>query len=85
MAGVGNPLTNKDDFDYIQGYSPYDNVEAKSYPHILALAGLTDRASPIGNGEVDRETPFSPTPAVICAPENEHGRGPAAPLAASTD
>jgi len=38
----GNPLTNKDDFDYIRSYSPYDNVEAKSYPHILALAGLTD-------------------------------------------
>ncbi|MFA7306511.1 MAG: S9 family peptidase [Hyphomicrobium sp.] len=38
----GNPLTNKDDFDYILSYSPYDNVEAKRYPHILALAGLTD-------------------------------------------
>jgi len=38
----GNPLTNKDDFDYIRSYSPYDNVEAKRYPHILALAGLTD-------------------------------------------
>ena len=23
-------------------YSPYDNVEAKDYPHILRLAGLTD-------------------------------------------
>ncbi|AGK58116.1 oligopeptidase B [Hyphomicrobium denitrificans 1NES1] len=38
----GNPLTNKDDFDNIRSYSPYDNVEAKRYPHILALAGLTD-------------------------------------------
>jgi oligopeptidase B len=38
----GNPLTSKDDFDYIRSYSPYDNVEAKDYPHILALAGLTD-------------------------------------------
>jgi len=38
----GNPLTNKDDFDIIRSYSPYDNVEAKPYPHILALAGLTD-------------------------------------------
>jgi oligopeptidase B len=38
----GNPLTSKDDFDYIRSYSPYDNVEAKRYPHILALAGLTD-------------------------------------------
>ncbi len=38
----GNPLASKDDFDYIRSYSPYDNVEAKDYPHILALAGLTD-------------------------------------------
>jgi oligopeptidase B len=38
----GNPLASKDDFDNIRSYSPYDNVEAKDYPHILALAGLTD-------------------------------------------
>jgi oligopeptidase B len=38
----GNPLTSKEDFDNIRSYSPYDNVEAKRYPHILALAGLTD-------------------------------------------
>jgi oligopeptidase B len=38
----GNPLTSKDDFDNIRSYSPYDNVAAKAYPHILALAGLTD-------------------------------------------
>jgi oligopeptidase B len=38
----GNPLKSREDFDNIRSYSPYDNVEAKSYPHILALAGLTD-------------------------------------------
>jgi oligopeptidase B len=38
----GNPLLSKEAFDYIRSYSPYDNVEAKAYPHILALAGLTD-------------------------------------------
>ena len=38
----GNPLANKDEFEIIRSYSPYDNVEAKAYPHILALAGLTD-------------------------------------------
>ena len=26
----------------IRSYSPYDNVETKDYPHILALGGLTD-------------------------------------------
>ena len=38
----GNPLASKEQFEIIQSYSPYDNVEAKDYPHILALAGLTD-------------------------------------------
>jgi oligopeptidase B len=38
----GNPILNPDDFETIKNYSPYDNVAAKAYPHILALAGLTD-------------------------------------------
>ena len=38
----GNPIESADDFATIKSYSPYDNVEAKNYPHILALAGLTD-------------------------------------------
>ncbi len=38
----GNPIESKDDFETILSYSPYDNVAAKPYPAILALAGLTD-------------------------------------------
>ena len=38
----GNPITSADDYRTIAAYSPYDNVEAKTYPPILALAGLTD-------------------------------------------
>jgi oligopeptidase B len=38
----GNPILSKDDFDTIRGYSPYENVEAKAYPHIFAYGGLTD-------------------------------------------
>ena len=38
----GNPILSRDDFETIKNYSPYDNVTAKAYPHILALAGLTD-------------------------------------------
>ncbi len=32
----------KEFFDYIQSYSPYDNVKPASYPNILATAGLND-------------------------------------------
>ncbi len=38
----GNPLESLEAYEYIASYSPYDNVEAKAYPHILATAGLTD-------------------------------------------
>lgn len=38
----GNPLESVADFHVIRGYSPYDNVAAQAYPHIFALAGLTD-------------------------------------------
>ena len=37
----GNPA-NKPYYDYMLGYSPYDNVAAKAYPAILAMGGLTD-------------------------------------------
>jgi oligopeptidase B len=29
-------------FEYIRSYSPYDNVKAMSYPHILVTAGVND-------------------------------------------
>ncbi len=38
----GNPITSKAEFDNIRSYSPYENVEAKAYPHIFAYGGLTD-------------------------------------------
>lgn len=38
----GNPIEDEAAFRTILGYSPYDNVAAKTYPPILALAGLTD-------------------------------------------
>jgi oligopeptidase B len=37
----GNP-EEKEYFDYMLKYSPYDNVEAKNYPHMLVTAGLND-------------------------------------------
>lgn len=38
----GNPIESAEDFATIRAYSPYDNVTAKAYPHILATGGLTD-------------------------------------------
>ncbi|MCK4428092.1 MAG: S9 family peptidase [candidate division Zixibacteria bacterium] len=37
----GNP-DEREYYDYIKSYSPYDNVEAKDYPHMLITAGLND-------------------------------------------
>ena len=38
----GNPITDEAAYDYIASYSPYDQVSAQDYPHVLATAGLTD-------------------------------------------
>ncbi|MBL0000222.1 MAG: S9 family peptidase [Sphingomonadales bacterium] len=38
----GNPIEDKDAFDLIRSYSPYDQVKAQDYPPILATAGLND-------------------------------------------
>ncbi len=38
----GNPAESEAAFETILSYSPYDNVQAKAYPAILALGGLTD-------------------------------------------
>lgn len=38
----GNPITDEAAYDYMLSYSPYDQVSAQDYPHLLATAGLTD-------------------------------------------
>ncbi len=38
----GNPIESKADFETIRGYSPYEGVTEKPYPHIFAYGGLTD-------------------------------------------
>jgi oligopeptidase B len=37
----GNP-SDRAAYEYIRSYSPYDNVEARDYPHLLVTAGLND-------------------------------------------
>jgi len=38
----GNPLSDGDVYAYMKSYSPYENVEAKRYPAILAMTSLND-------------------------------------------
>ncbi|RYJ07559.1 MAG: S9 family peptidase [Actinomycetales bacterium] len=38
----GNPLHDPEVYAYMKGYSPYENVEAKDYPAILAVTSLND-------------------------------------------
>ncbi len=38
----GNPLADKDIYDLMAGYSPYENVAARDYPAILAMTSLND-------------------------------------------
>lgn len=41
----GNP-NDPNAFDYMLSYSPYDNIEARAYPHIYITAGLNDLQVP---------------------------------------
>lgn len=38
----GNPIEDAVAFDYIQSYSPYDNIVAREYPPMLVTGGLND-------------------------------------------
>ncbi|MEV6432688.1 S9 family peptidase [Nocardia sp. NPDC051463] len=38
----GNPLADKDVYDYMKSYAPYENVVAADYPAILAVTSLND-------------------------------------------
>lgn len=38
----GNPITDRQTYDTIKSYSPYDNISTQIYPHMLVTAGLTD-------------------------------------------
>lgn len=38
----GNPLADENVYRYMKSYTPYENIEAKRYPDILAMTSLND-------------------------------------------
>ena len=38
----GNAKKNKEHFNYIRSYSPYDNIKKMDYPHLLVTTSLSD-------------------------------------------
>ena len=38
----GNAKKNKEDFDYIYSYAPYNNIKKMDYPHMLITTSLSD-------------------------------------------
>lgn len=38
----GDPLHDREVYDYMASYAPYENIEAKRYPNILAVTSLND-------------------------------------------
>jgi oligopeptidase B len=62
----GNPLEDSDAYDRIAAYSPYDRVEPRAYPPILATGGLSD----------PRVTYWEPAKWVAKLRENQAGDAP---------
>lgn len=44
----GNPQ-DEEYYTYMKSYSPYDNVTAQDYPHLLVTTGLHDSGCNTGN------------------------------------
>jgi oligopeptidase B len=54
---AGDPLHNRTAYEYMKSYSPYDNVKAQAYPHMLVTAGLSDPR--VSYWEVRYATPWT--------------------------
>ena len=81
----GNP-NDRAAYDYIRSYSPYDNIEAKDYPHMLVTAGLNDpRVAYWEPAKWTARLARRPRPtATACCSGPTWGRDMAAPRVATT-
>ena len=77
----GNP-NQKEYYDYMLSYSPYDNVEAKAYPALLVTTGLHDSQvqyfEPAKWVAKLRATKTGDAPILFSEQEAGHGGSPAA-------
>jgi oligopeptidase B len=73
----GNPLASKDVYDYMASYSPYDNVERRAYPPVLATTSVADDR--VGFWEPAkwiaklRANDTSDSPKMLCVEMGGHG------------
>ena len=42
LLEFGDAKNNKEHFEYIRSYAPYNNIQKKNYPHILITTSLSD-------------------------------------------
>ncbi|WP_237197360.1 S9 family peptidase [Rothia nasimurium] len=77
----GNPITDKEVYDYMKSYTPYENIRPVKYPAIAAVTSLNDTrvfyVEPAKWVAALRETidPTSPTPLLKIEMDGGHGGG----------
>ncbi len=49
FSELGDPIRDVAAYRTIANYSPYENVAAQPYPHMLVTAGISDPACSIGS------------------------------------
>ena len=77
----GNPITDKEVYDYMKSYTPYENIRPVKYPALAAVTSLNDTrvfyVEPAKWVAALRETidPASPTPLLKIEMDGGHGGG----------
>lgn len=75
----GNPIENREVYDYMKSYSPYENIRATAYPAIAAVTSLNDTrvlyVEPAKWVAKLRETISSDSPVPLLKTEMDGGHG----------